>query len=55
MFLKKIQKIVIKESNKLILFFDESRFGTHSKIGHGWFGKGIRSTVSVNLGYNVKV
>lgn len=51
MFLKKIQKIVIKESNKLILFFDESRFGTHSKVSHGWFEKGIRSTVSVNLGY----
>ena len=32
-------------------FYDESRFGTHSKIGHGWFKTGIRTPVKVKLGY----
>ena len=32
-------------------FFDESRFGTHSKIGHGWFKTGIRTPVKIKLGY----
>ena len=30
---------------------DEARFGTHSKLGHGWFPKGIRSRVNVKLGF----
>lgn len=30
---------------------DEARFGTHSKLGHGWFPTGIRSTVLVKLGF----
>lgn len=30
---------------------DEARFGTHSKIGHGWFRTGTRSTVKVKLGF----
>ena len=30
---------------------DESRFGTHSKIGHGWFVKGQRTEVRVKLGF----
>jgi hypothetical protein len=30
---------------------DESRFGTHSKIGHGWFKTGIRTPVKIKLGY----
>jgi transposase len=30
---------------------DESRFGTHSKIGHGWFVKGQRTPVRVKLGF----
>lgn len=34
-----------------VLFFDESRFGTHSKIGHGWFKKGTRPRIKVKLGY----
>ena len=34
-----------------MFFFDESRFGTHSKIGHGWFPKGIRTQVMVKLGF----
>lgn len=32
-------------------FFDESRFGTHSKIGHGWFVKGSRTGIPVKLGF----
>ncbi len=34
-----------------ILFFDEARFGTHSKLGHGWYPKGSRTAVKVKLGY----
>ena len=34
-----------------VFFFDESRFGTHSKIGHGWFEKGPRPTIKVKLGF----
>ena len=30
---------------------DEARFGTHSKIGHGWFPTGSRSAVKVKLGF----
>lgn len=30
---------------------DEARFGTHSKIGHGWFPTGERSRVNVKLGF----
>lgn len=32
-------------------FFDESRFGTHSKIRHGWFITRIRIQIKVKLGY----
>ncbi len=34
-----------------MLFFDESRFGTHSKIGCGWFKRNTRPTVKMKLGY----
>lgn len=34
-----------------MFFFDESRFGTHSKIGHGWFRTGARVEVKKKLGY----
>jgi len=34
-----------------VFFFDEARFGTHSKIGHGWFKKGSRTQVRVKIGY----
>jgi transposase len=30
---------------------DEARFGTHSKLGHGWFPTGVRSSVKVKLGF----
>ncbi|MGL9731569.1 MAG: transposase [Wolbachia sp.] len=33
-----------------MFFFDESRFGTHSKVGHGWFKKGSRTQVKVKIG-----
>ena len=36
---------------KELYFFDESRFGTHSKIGCGWFPKGLRTSVKVKLGF----
>lgn len=34
-----------------ILFFDESRFGTHSKIGCGWFERATRPQIPVRIGY----
>lgn len=48
--LKKNLPTEIKKDEEL-WFFDESRFGTHSKIGHGWFKTGIRTPVKVKLGY----
>ena len=33
------------------MFSDEARFGTHSKLGHGWFKKGTRTQIPVKLGY----
>jgi hypothetical protein len=37
--------------NKELFFFDEARFGTHSKCGHGWFETGSRTAVKVKLGF----
>jgi len=34
-----------------LYFFDESRFGTHSKQGLGWFKKGTRTAIRSKLGY----
>jgi transposase len=48
--LKKNLPVQIKEGEE-VWFFDESRFGTHSKIGHGWFKTGIRTPVKIKLGY----
>ena len=39
--------IELKNPNKPILYFDESRFGT--KTGLGWFKKGIRTPIKVKL------
>lgn len=39
-----------KNPKKEVFFFDESRFGTHSKVGHGWFKKGSRTRVKVKIG-----
>jgi transposase len=43
----------IKKNNpdKEIFYFDESRFGTHSKIGHAWFKTGTRPRVKIKLGF----
>ena len=41
--------IELKNPNKPILYFDESRFGT--KTGLGWFKKGIRTPIKVKLGF----
>ena len=40
-----------QNQDKDFYFFDESRFGTHSKVGRGWFKKGIRTPVKVKLGF----
>ena len=43
---------MIKDNpNKEIFYFDESRFGTHSKIGHTWFKTGTRPRMKVKLGF----
>ena len=34
-----------------LFFFDESRFGTHSRMGHGWFQKGSRTLIKKKLGF----
>ena len=46
-----LKKNLVIEKNGLIYFFDESRFGTHSKIGHGWFKTGERTGVKIKLGF----
>jgi transposase len=48
---KNIASELTKIEHTRVFFFDESRFGTHSKIGHGWFETGKRSTVKIKLGY----
>jgi len=48
--LKKNLQHEIKKDEEL-WFFDESRFGTHSKIGRGWFKTGIRTPIKIKLGY----
>lgn len=46
-----LKKNLVIEEEKLLFFFDESRFGTHSKAGHGWFKRGERTSVKVKLGF----
>lgn len=48
---KKLAQEVENNKNAELYFFDESRFGTHSKIGHGWFDTGKRTQVEVSLGF----
>ena len=48
---KNLEKKIEENPKKELYFFDESRFGTHSKIGHGCFPKAIRTSVSVKLGF----
>ena len=38
---KNLTSIKEKNPHKTILYFDESRFGTKTKTGLGWFIKGI--------------
>lgn len=47
---KNLNETIGKYPEKELFFFDESRFGTHSNIGHGWFKKGIRTQVKIKLG-----
>ncbi len=46
-----LKKNLATKEKKHLFFFDESRFGTHSKIGHGWFKKGKRTSVKIKLGF----
>ena len=48
---KNLRETIEDNPDKVMYFFDESRFGTHSKIGHGWFKKGVRSSIKVKLGF----
>jgi DDE superfamily endonuclease len=50
-FLKNLEMAITNNPERPIYFFDESRFGTHSKLGHGWFKKGSRTQVKVRLGF----
>jgi hypothetical protein len=43
---KNLRETIEDNPGKVVYFFDESRFGTHSKIGHGWFKKGVRSSIA---------
>lgn len=43
--------LVSQNQDYEVFFFDESRFGTHSRIGHGWFKTGSRTNVKHKLGY----
>jgi hypothetical protein len=42
---KNLQRLHKENPDKLIYFFDESRFGTNTKQGLGWFKKGSRTPV----------
>ncbi len=50
---KDLNETIVMYPEKELFFFDEPRFGTHSKIGHGWFKKGIRTQVKVKLGRKI--
>ena len=46
-FKKNLAQKIKEDSSAEILFFDEARFGAHSKLGHGWYPKGLRTAVKV--------
>ncbi len=48
---KNLKEKAKSHPEKAIFFFDESRFGTHSKHGLGWFKKGARTPVLTKLGF----
>ena len=49
-FKEEINENIKKNDYDLVLFMDESRFGTHSNTGHGWFPCGKRTTVEISIG-----
>jgi transposase len=50
-FKKNLRKVIESNVTKSLYFFDESRFGTHSKLGYGWFKKGSRTSLPIKLGF----
>jgi hypothetical protein len=48
---KNLEEEVLNNPEYELFFFDESRFGTHSRLGHGWFKTGTRPTVKKKLGF----
>ena len=40
-----------QEPQKRLFYFDEARFGTHSKIGHAWLETGKRTPMPIKLGF----
>ena len=48
---KNLLQQISNAPTKDVYFFDEARFGTHSKLGHGWFEKGSRTGVNCKLGF----
>lgn len=50
-FKKNLAEEIQKNPECEVFFFDESRFGTHSKVGHGWFKTGTRTQINVSLGF----
>jgi len=48
---KNLVQIVKDNPDAEIMLSDEARFGTHSKLGHGWFETGSRTSVKVKIGY----
>lgn len=48
---KNLKNLHESNPNLELFFFDEARFGTHSKLGHGWFVKGSRTPVKCKLGF----
>ena len=48
---KTLPEIIRNNPSKEIFYFDESRFGTHSKIGHAWFTTGSRPRIKIKLGF----
>jgi hypothetical protein len=51
-FKKNLEQEVQNNPDREVFFFDESRFGTHSRLGHGWFKTGVRTPVAKKLGFN---
>ena len=52
---KNLKQEVSKSSDYKVFFFDESRVGTHSKSGHGWFQKSVSSCIKQKLDYRISI